>query len=465
MSPAKTRIAWCLAALCLPAALAAQQPAAEPSRPLSLAELLERVKQGYRLQTEADRQREAEFTANKDRQAALLKAARAELAAEQKRSEGMEKEFDRNEASITQLQETLRIRLGTMGELFGMIRQMAGDTRAQLEASLVGAQFPGRAERIDPLAKSKSLPSIPQLEEMWYLLLQEMTESGKVVRFEASVVSPDGQERRARVMRVGVFNTVVDGRYANWAPEVGKLVELGRQPGPQYLTDAAGLESATQGYHRFALDPARGSILALLVQTPDFIETLPYGGVIGYTVLGLGAVTALVAILRLVWLFVVGFMVRRQRRREAIKTSNPLGRVLKVYADNPAVDLETLQHKLDEAILRETSRLERVLSLVKVVAVVAPLMGLLGTITGMIKTFNAITLFGSGDPKLMAGGISEALVTTEEGLIVAIPLVLLHAWLKSQVTSVVDVLEEQSAGLVARRAEALMKEAEHAVHA
>ena len=143
----------------------------------------------------------------------------------------------------------------------------------------------------------------------------------------------------------------------------------------------------------------------------------------------------------------------QQKHLERPDTTNPLGRVLNVYASNRSVDHETLELKLDEVILRESARLERFLWLVKTVSVVAPLLGLLGTVTGMIQTFQAITLFGAGDPKMMAGGISEALVTTMLGLMTAIPLVLLHATLANSTRRINDVLEEQGAGFVAMQSE------------
>jgi biopolymer transport protein ExbB len=138
---------------------------------------------------------------------------------------------------------------------------------------------------------------------------------------------------------------------------------------------------------------------------------------------------------------------------DKISTDNPLGRILSVYDDNETIDPESLELKIDEAILREVPQLEKYHSIVKVFAAIAPLLGLLGTVVGMIVTFQALTLFGTGDPKLMAGGISQALVTTMLGLIVAIPLVFLHSILTSWSGTLIEILEEQSAGLIARHAE------------
>lgn len=418
----------------------------------SLDDLLKRVKEGWRAENEELKRRETEFLAEKKQQAALLAQAKATHVREEKRGLALEREFEEKEKQIADLEQTLQARLGNMGELFGLIRQVAGDTRGHLSGSLTSAQFVDRLPVLDSLAESKALPSVEELDQLWFLLQQEMTESGKVVRFKAPVISPKGGEAEQDVVRVGVFNAVSAGKYLAWKPEVKKLTEIARQPPSRYLGTVGDLESAT-GTVRFAIDPSRGSILSLLVQTPDTMERLEYGGVIGYLIIVLGIGGFIIGLFRLVYLFFVGGRVRSQQKTAEPKANNPLGRVLAVAKENPDLDNESLELKLDEVILREQAGLERFLWLIKVVSVVAPLMGLLGTVTGMIRTFQAITLFGTGDPKLMAGGISEALVTTMLGLIVAIPLVLMHSWVSSMSRDLMDVLGEQSAGIIARRVE------------
>jgi biopolymer transport protein ExbB len=204
---------------------------------------------------------------------------------------------------------------------------------------------------------------------------------------------------------------------------------------------------------RLAIDPSRGSILKVLITTPDARERVEQGGIVGYAIIVLGVLAGALAVVRWLIVFNAGRKVAAQAQDETVTEDNPLGRILHVYEEDPAVDLQTLELKLDEAIMGETSSLERLMWAVRVVSVVAPLMGLLGTVTGMIQTFQAITLFGTGDPKMMASGISEALVTTMLGLIVAIPLVLMHAVVSNSTKSIVQVLERRAAGLIARRAE------------
>jgi biopolymer transport protein ExbB len=423
--------------------------------PPSLDALLQQIQQGAQEERAEDARREAEFRAAQDRQAALLAEAKAALAVEEARSAALEKDFAANEALLPDLEAALREKLGTLGELFGVVRQVAGDTLGFVAGSLVSAQVGDRTPMLTTLSASKALPSIDQLEELWFVLQQEMTESGKVVRFDATVTDIDGGQHERQVIRVGTFNVVAGGRYLQWVPETRQLTDLARQPPGRYLSTVRRFERATEGLADFALDPTRGTLLSLLIQTPDLGERIQQGGVIGYIIIVLGVIGFGVAVQRLIYLTRVGRRMRAEEHRQTPSTDSPLGRVLTVYTKNPSVDVETLELKLDEAIMAETPALERGTPLIKVISAAAPLLGLLGTVTGMIKTFQAITLFGTGDPKMMASGISEALVTTVLGLTVAIPLVLVHALVSGTGRGIVEVLEEQAAGLIARHAERL----------
>ncbi|UCE87621.1 MAG: MotA/TolQ/ExbB proton channel family protein [Deltaproteobacteria bacterium] len=422
-------------------------------RAKSLDELLKQVQAGWRSERAEIQRREDEFKRSKEEQQKKLADAKATRAREEQRSEEMELLFEQNETSIAELEETLRERLGTLGELFGVVRQVAGDTGGHLETSLVSSQLGGRETFLQELGQSKTLPSIESLEKLWFALQQEMTESGRVVRYPATILDADGQEVEREVIRVGVFNAISDGKYLRWLSEVGKLAELGRQPPARYLDTVRKFQEVRTGLTRFAIDPSRGSILSMVIDTPSRSERIQQGGPIGYAIIALGAVAGIVGLARLFAVILTHRKVKSQQVSEKASDKNPLGRVLAVYEANRSADVETLELKLDEAILRESAQLDRFLWAIKVVSVVAPLMGLLGTVTGMIRVFTTITLVGTGDPKMMASGISEALVTTMLGLFVAIPLVLIHAFVSSGRKEIVEVLEEQSAGIVARRAE------------
>ncbi len=427
---------------------------AQQAAPKNLDQLLEVVRKGASQDRAVNRQREQEFTQKKAEQGRLLSQAQNAKAAEERRSEELEKAYGANEVAIANLEDQLRNRMGELGELFGVVRQVAGDTQGILAASLVSAQHPGRVKELDKLAQSKALPSIDQLEGLWYALQKEMTETGKVARFGATVVTPGGDQAKQEVIRIGPFSAIADGKYLNYQSETSQLVVLGRQPAPRHLRGASRLSSADPGEVVAAsIDPSRGSILGLLVQTPSFLERIQQGGQIGYITMFLALVGLIMVAERLAVLGAVGSKMKRQVSSAKASTDNPLGRILAIHEQNPDADPETLQLKLDEGILKEIPKLERFMTGIKVISVVAPLLGLLGTVTGMIQTFQSITLFGAGDPKLMASGISTALVTTMIGLFTAIPMVLLHSIVRGRANGLIQTLDEQAAGLIAERAE------------
>jgi biopolymer transport protein ExbB len=297
------------------------------------------------------------------------------------------------------------------------------------------------------------MASMGEIERLWFELQREMTENGKVVRFPATVVNASGEEEQRSVTRIGAFNLVSDGNYLEYIDETGRLVELQRQPQARFTSRVEDLEEADAGLHPIGLDPTRGQLLSLLVQSPSLSERIAQGKIVGYVIIALGIIGVAIAIWRLLALSAIGAKVHSQIKHPDRPGNNPLGRVLKVYADNPNVEVESLELRLGEQILRETPSLNKMLPLLKIISVVAPLLGLLGTVTGMILTFQAITLYGAGDPKLMAGGISTALVTTVLGLCVAIPTVFLHTLVSSRARRLTQILQEEAAGILAERAE------------
>ncbi len=421
--------------------------------PGSLTELLQQVRKQRDLEKKENAERIKRFVSARDRQQELLDKARAELAGEEKRGDTLKSRYQQNAKDLEEHEKLLRSNMGQLGELQGVVRQNASDLKGILGASIVSAQFPGRDKKTAALAGQQELPTIDELQNLWQMQLQEMVESGRIVRFPATVITAAGDERKQQVTRIGVFTAVSNGKYLRFLPDTGRLVEPRRQPSLRYQRIARNFEQARQGPAEMAVDPTRGAMLALLVQSPNLRERLRQGGVIGYIILALGGIGLLIALERFLSLGLLGRKVRRQMKTPEANPRNPLGRILRVYEDNPNVDAETLGLKLDDAILRELPRIQRGLGTLAVLAAIAPLLGLLGTVTGIIETFQSITLFGTGDPRVMSGGISQALVTTVEGLVVAIPIVLLHSFLSGRSSAIVQVLDEQSAAMVARLAE------------
>jgi len=435
----------------------AQTPALAQAPAKNLDELLKLVEQGKAQEAKENAKREREFARARDRQAVLLKQMKDKRAKAEALGTRLEKQFDANELRVGDMKDALNKRLGALKELFGVLQQVAGDARANFANSLISIQYPNRDAFLTAFAKkmgtSSELASIAEMERLWFELQREMTESGKVSRFSTNVVAANGQESKREVVRIGAFNIVSAGKYLSYEPATGKLSELSPQPQSRFVSTTEDILEAKKGLVTVGLDPTRGQILSLLVQAPSIQERIQQGGLVGYLIIALGIVGLLLAIERMVNLSGVGRKVNRQLQNREASDDNPLGRVLMVYQENKHIDLENLELKLGEAMLKEVPKLTRSLTFLKIIAVVAPLMGLLGTVTGMINTFQQITLFGTGDPKLMAGGISMALVTTVLGLVVAIPMVLLHTTVSSRSKGIIHILQEQSAGLIAEQTE------------
>ncbi len=422
--------------------------------PTDLDHLLRQVKEANSRDAVVRREREQRFLAQQADREQLLAEMRDAVKRERARGAALKQRFETSEAELRTLETDLGERTGNLGELFGTVRQAANDLHGIFRESLVSAQFPGRAGWFDVLASARKLPNITELERFWLLLQQEIGESGRVARFPAEVTGADGIARPGTVIRVGVFEAIADGRFLQFHPDSGRLAELSRQPSRRDRALAAALAAAQDGHLPMVIDPSRGALLGLLVQAPNLEERVHQAGLIGYLIIVLGVAGLLIVAWRLFHLTTTARRVRQQLREpDAPSEHNPLGRVLLAVTDVRETATETLELQLDEAILRELPPLGRGQGLVKLLAATAPLLGLLGTVTGMIVTFQSISLFGTGDPKLMASGISQALMTTVLGLVVAVPLLFFHNLMAARSRALVQILDEQSAGIVARRRE------------
>ena len=422
---------------------------ASAAAPLSPDQLLQRIRSERAAEVTAMHSREQAFVAERGERAQLLADARAALQTQKAQAERLKAEFDRQEAELAEQEKLLGQRVGHLGELFGVVRQSAGDVAGQWQDSLLNAQYPERLQRLEALAESRTLPSAADLDGYWMLLLEDLTASGRVEQLQLPVVAADGNRREQSVLRVGAFSAYSEDAYLRYDADAGELLAPPRQPSglgqvEDYLQGGAALAS-------LPIDPSRGTLLAQLQRQPTLWDRLQQGGLVGWVIVALGVLGLLLAIWRMLHLARVGRGVSAQLHDlSAPRDDNPLGRVIGVLGPQPQLaDLETLELKLDEAILQEPPPLEKGQSLLKLLCAVAPLLGLLGTVTGMIVTFQAITQGGGGDSRLMADGISQALVTTVLGLVVAIPLLFLHSLLASRSKSLIQLLEQQSAGLIA----------------
>ncbi|WP_409433452.1 MotA/TolQ/ExbB proton channel family protein [Litorimonas sp. RW-G-Af-16] len=427
----------------------------------SVSDLLNKVRQDAAKTEAENREREARFRARANEQSALLNQARGELQQLERRAANVESSFAANRRTIDQLEGELRSAQGDFGEVFGLARSKAGEFKALLDSSLITAQYPTRSEVLGRVAESKALPSAEDLNAIWQTMLQEVKAQRQVATFEAPVANVNDGASQS-VTRVGPFSvfTADSADFLGYTPPSDQndsnilLAKLPKQPGGQISAAAKKVTNTNSGIVFAPIDPTRGELLKSFERVPSFKERFwVQGGPIGKIIIIMGILGVIFGVLNIIRLFLVKMAVGGQKRKAQPSKSNPLGRVMMAYEGSANKDADTVELKLDEAILKESPKFELGLNLLKLMAGIAPLLGLLGTVTGMIQTFQAMMIYGTGDPQLMAGGISVALVTTMLGLIAAIPLLILHSFCSSLARSIQGTLEEQSAGIVARHVE------------
>jgi biopolymer transport protein ExbB len=427
----------------------------------SLTNLLDLVRQDAVAESTDYRNRVQEFESNANRQQQILDTTKQRYEEQETLQGQLSDTFEENQITIGQKREVLRDARGDLNELFGTLQGVAGDFLSTFEDSLISAQYPGRSEAleefIDKAGSTIEQLNVNEIETFWYYMQQEMTESARVVTYSGEVTLPTGDTVNRQITRIGSFNAVSDGDYLSYNGEIGHLQVLPKQPASGIVSSARALESANSGFTRVGIDPTGGvggQVMANLVNFPSAQEQVQANsGTIGFIIIGVGIVGILLGFYRLLMLTLISVKVRTQLKSDKAIKNNPLGRVLMVAESNPDSDTETLELKLGEAILQETPELESMLTLIKMIATIAPLGGLLGTVTGMIVVFQQITVYGAGDPTIMAGGISSALMTTVLGIVVAIPTIFMHTVVKSRADAIIHILEQQATGMIAQKAE------------
>jgi biopolymer transport protein ExbB len=423
----------------------------------SLDDLLKQVREGAQANSRLNAQREQRFQQNRDQQAELLRQAEAELAAAQARADRAKARYEAGQKSLAELKAKLSVKTGDDAQVYAAARQAAADFRAANTHSFISAQLPARAAFLDDLAGGDTLPVLKDLEELWFTLQQDMTEGAKSVRFTAEVISADGKVQKTEVVRAGAFAAIAGERYLTPQGD-GRMLALPHQPSSSAKNDAEDFMDATTGVAPILLDPTRGTLLGLEAERPSLLERVDQGGMVGYVILLVGFAGAALAAWQLVYLILVGQKVNKQLTQlQSPSADNPLGRVLATFKSGGLQqaqdDAEVVELRLSEAVLREVPRLERFQAFLRLAVAAGPLLGLIGTVAGMILTFQVITEAGAGDPKLMAAGISQAMIATLLGLGIAIPLLFVNALLASRSRVLVQILDEQSTGLLAQRLE------------
>ncbi|MCQ9062332.1 MotA/TolQ/ExbB proton channel family protein [Vibrio sp. 378] len=420
-----------------------------PHTTLASDALLQKAQQENRQQQSHNVARESGFKQTEQELQAIKNKLVAERAALQAEADSLSVTFGENEAELAQLEEKLRLETGSLGELFGVVRQNAKELESELKSSVTGVDANSYQKDIDAIVAAKSLPTLTQLQAMWRSMEEQIKASGEMANVSFTLLNGEGREQTVSGVRLGSMALLDETGYVKWNGQRGDAVNYLRQPesGPTANTISSGDIDA------LVIDPSRGILLEQLANSPTLADRLNAGGVVGKIILGLLAIGLLIALVRGASLMISRQKIMKQLKTPAQPGNNPLGRVLAVYQKDKHRSVEALELRLLEAVVDEQTHLEKGLSMLKLLAALAPMLGLLGTVTGMIETFQVITQFGNGDPKVMAGGISMALVTTVLGLVSAMPLLLAHNVLSSQAENIRSILEKQGIGLVAEQAE------------
>ncbi len=469
MSKSRTHIfaAFAASALlgALPQAASAQQQASQPgaATPSSKEELLQQVRAVRSGEDRLYEQRVAEFNAASESQRTqMMRQAQQRLAQLEASSTSMSDSYSDNELRINELNRSLVQKASQLGlsELFGLARQVAGDAAGILHQSLINSQFnpepgePGRVEFLRAFADGRQTPTPPELERLWFEIHREMTAQGEVLRYQTDVVQPSGLAQPAEVVRVGPFTALSDAQFLGYLPDLRTLTVLPRQLPGEFMSIADDFYGSSNGsYETAVVDYTRGVLTALYIERPTWLERIELGEEVGYIIIIVGIAGALAFFYQLVHLLIVRAAVKRQLGNlDEPKRDNPLGRVLLAFRGDPnriEEDADVAELRISEAVLREVPKLERFQAFLRLSVAAGPLLGLIGTVVGMIITFQSITESGSSDPRLMATGIGQAMIATVLGLGIAIPLLFANALLNGLSRSVVQVLDEQSAGMLA----------------
>ena len=432
----------------------------------SLDDLLESVRTVRAQEDQAFQKNSAEFNAAPaDQQAKMLQEAQAKRDGLAQLSNTLSDQFSGNELKINELKKALHEKATVLGlaEIFGVSRQVAGDAATVLRQSLISTQFPakageqGRDEFLRAYSASQGTPTPAELERVWFEIQREMTASGAVAKYKSMVVQPGGEAVEAEVIRIGPFTATSDGKFLDYVPSLKALNVFPRQPPEEFLAYVDRLQSAEGGYVQAVVDSARGVLLSLYVDRPSWGKRIELGEEIGYIILVVGALGLLAFIWQLAYLIRVRMGVSRQLKNlEKPTADNALGRVLLAFKGDPKLieqDADIAELRISEAVLREVPKLDRFQAFLRLGVAAGPLLGLIGTVLGMILTFQSITESGSSDPKLMATGIGQAMIATVLGLGIAIPLLFANALLTSISKGVAQTLDEQAVGMLAESIE------------
>jgi biopolymer transport protein ExbB len=326
-----------------------------------------------------------------------------------------------------------------LGELFGVTRQYAGELVASNQDSVVFYEFPEREKTLKDIAVIQ-VHNLEQLEDLWLAYFDEIGAGSEIKTFNAKITNPSGESFEGEVTRYGLFNAVHKNNFLKPVSSLNSFQLLPKQPERSIIKSVKKHSQSTDGFSSVAIDPTRGFLLSLYLDKPGWFERIAQGRTIGFIIILIGLVGLIFSAYKIYLL--------NNHSNNIIENSSIDSNMTNLLKD--ANSREYKENLIDEYIINYSKDIEWGNNWVKFFAAVAPLLGLLGTVIGMIETFQAITLFGTGDPKQMAGGISQALITTMLGLIVAAPLLGFYTYLSEKASSLIQILEEKASYVLSK---------------
>ncbi len=343
----------------------------------------------------------------------------------------------------------------------GAVFTAAKNAHSLVKKSPVTSEHPDRLQKLQPLLQKERFPGMDGIKTLVWVLKTEMRESGNIEKRKGTIIGTEGEEKEAEIVRAGALTSV----YKLPGGKVGFLQmnsqgEMVAVPGNLSWFTRGDINDFIDGESsHLPMDLSGGAVFKRLTQSRGIMEWIQAGGMLVWPIFIVAFAALVIAVERIIFLMRIrsnsdrimsdinGYVQKGkwQECKEYCETNSrfPTCRVFGSVLEHLGVSQEAMENAIQEAILRQVPRLERFLPTLNILGAIAPLLGLLGTVTGMINTFHIITLFGTGDPKLMSGGISEALVTTQLGLAIAIPIMLMHHFLERRVDKIVGDIEEK----------------------
>ena len=331
----------------------------------------------------------------------------------------------------------------------------------------ITAEYPDRKEVLDKIANSKRFPGMNWIKALVEFYFSEMEESGRIVRRNGNFIGPDGRETSGEILRIGRFTTyyrLPNGDVGFLKPEAdGTRLDAVQGEAPsRYLRQISDYFDKKSDI--LPIDLSSGNEFLQWTKSQTFGDWLATGGPIMYVILVVGIIAVLIGLERIFVLSTKSkaseqFMAQLKelanqgnwKEAKALCSSKsrvPTCQMLDAALEHVGYSQDVMENALQESILRQVPKLERFLPTLALLAVIAPLLGLLGTVQGMIQTFKIITEVGTGNPTLLASGISVALYTTYFGLMIAVPIMVVHHIFKSRVEKIVVDMEEKGTAFI-----------------